>query len=65
MAPPKSGHLLDSGGILWGCPLLGGAICPHVVTRVEAHLDALKDEIDDGLRENLDDARQNLRRARI
>ena len=38
MAPPTSGHPLrmppDSGGILRGCPLLGGAICPNVVSRV-------------------------------
>ena len=25
----------DSGGILRGCPLLGGAICPNVVSRVD------------------------------
>ena len=23
----------DSGGILRGCPLLGGAVCPDVVSR--------------------------------
>jgi len=26
-----------SGGILRGCPLLGGAICPNVVSRVGRH----------------------------
>jgi len=39
MAPPKSGHPLGmppgSSGMLRGCPLLGGAICPNVVSRVE------------------------------
>ena len=39
MAPPKTGHRLsikpDSGGILRGCPLLGGAICLNVVSRAE------------------------------
>ena len=37
MAPPKSGRDQgmppDPGGILRGYPLLGGAICPHVVSR--------------------------------
>jgi len=28
----------DSGGILRGCPLLGGAICPNVVSRVGLRL---------------------------
>jgi len=40
MAPPKSGRPLrmppDSGGILRGCPLLGVAIFPNVVSRAEA-----------------------------
>ena len=39
-APPKSGNPLrmppDSGGIQRGCPLVGGAICPDVVSRVVA-----------------------------
>ena len=43
MAPPKSGRVQDhhlrgvSGGIPRGCPLLGNASCPHVVSRVEAY----------------------------
>jgi len=28
----------DAGGILRGCPLLGGAICPNVVSRVGSDL---------------------------
>jgi len=39
MAPPKSGHPLrmppESGLILRRCPVLGGAICPSVVSRAE------------------------------
>jgi hypothetical protein len=37
MAPPKRGHRLrmppDAGGMVRGCSLLGGAICPDVVSR--------------------------------
>ena len=32
----------DSGGILWGCPLLGGAICPHVVPVVALDFDGAR-----------------------
>ena len=30
----RPGMPTDSGGILRGCPLLGGAVCPNVVSRV-------------------------------
>ena len=30
----RPGMPSDSGGIVRGCPLLGGAICPNVVSRV-------------------------------
>ena len=32
----------DSGGILRGCPLLGGAICPNVVSRVAYAINAVQ-----------------------
>jgi len=35
MAPPRPELPPDSGGILKECPLLGGTMCPNVVSRVE------------------------------
>ena len=32
----------DSGGILRGGPLLGGAICPNVVSRVEQEAEMVR-----------------------